>query len=418
LGKSKTATSGNDLAWQFLMDAFTCQRPNIEFINRLEAETKIECKNCSVELWEMKATTRQLAYLTHGFFRYYGKMPAYIPRLLIQRYSEPRDLVIDNMCGSGTTLVEAVLFDRDAIGIDINPLSCLISRVKCTPINDSELLKVLSGINESQYNEDLDLVDYIPPMKNLDHWFTSDVTKQLAFLRKNISTIEPKKIREFYLLAFASIIRQASNSDPRIARQYYDKPRENLNVFQLFNNQCRKMISAISAFNKMAKGSLRAVYNVDARSSGLDSDISKIIICHPPYFNCYRFSSIFSFEINWLGFNNNVIRKGEIKEGFKLGKPELAQKYLNDMSDVMKESYRLLKENGIFCLMIGDALIKGKRVQITSDVIEHARNIGFKIDNIIIRMPKFTEATYAAAERRKKEDLGIKLNDFIVVMRK
>jgi hypothetical protein len=33
-------------------------------------------------------------------------------------------------------------------------------------------------------------------------------------------------------------------------------------------------------------------------------------------------------------------------------------------------------------------------------------------------MPKFTEATYAAAERRKKEDLGIKLNDFIVVMRK
>lgn len=48
-------------------------------------------------------------------------------RNLILRYSKPGDWVLDQFMGSGTTLVEAKLLNRNAVGVDINPQSVLIS---------------------------------------------------------------------------------------------------------------------------------------------------------------------------------------------------------------------------------------------------------------------------------------------------
>jgi len=51
---------------------------------------------------------------------YRGNWSPYIPRNLILKYSSPREWVLDPMVGSGTTLVEARLLNRNAIGVDIN----------------------------------------------------------------------------------------------------------------------------------------------------------------------------------------------------------------------------------------------------------------------------------------------------------
>ena len=52
---------------------------------------------------------------------YPGNWSPYVPRNLLLRYSQPGDWVLDQFMGSGTTLVEAKLLDRNAVGIDINP---------------------------------------------------------------------------------------------------------------------------------------------------------------------------------------------------------------------------------------------------------------------------------------------------------
>ena len=46
---------------------------------------------------------------------------------MILRYSNPGDWVLDQFMGSGTTLVEAKLLNRNAVGVDINPQSVSIS---------------------------------------------------------------------------------------------------------------------------------------------------------------------------------------------------------------------------------------------------------------------------------------------------
>lgn len=51
-----------------------------------------------------------------------------MPRNLILRYSNPNEWVLDQFMGSGTTLVEAKLLNRNAVGIDINPQSVSISK--------------------------------------------------------------------------------------------------------------------------------------------------------------------------------------------------------------------------------------------------------------------------------------------------
>lgn len=46
---------------------------------------------------------------------------------MILRYSKPGEWILDQFLGSGTTLIEAKLLNRNAIGVDINPQSVSIS---------------------------------------------------------------------------------------------------------------------------------------------------------------------------------------------------------------------------------------------------------------------------------------------------
>ena len=52
---------------------------------------------------------------------YRGNFAPQIPRNIIEMYSEKGDMLLDPMAGGGTTLIEAKLLCRDALGIDINP---------------------------------------------------------------------------------------------------------------------------------------------------------------------------------------------------------------------------------------------------------------------------------------------------------
>ena len=64
------------------------------------------------------ATQRAGRYLP-GSTAHPAKMLPAIARQAIAAYSHPGDLILDPMCGIGTTLVEAIHLGRTAIGIEL-----------------------------------------------------------------------------------------------------------------------------------------------------------------------------------------------------------------------------------------------------------------------------------------------------------
>jgi DNA modification methylase len=83
---------------------------------------KIQPENFEIETTTVWSFPKRGDWVTHkDNAKFRGNWAPQIPRNLILRYSNPGDLVLDQMCGSGTTLIECKLLGRNAFGFDINP---------------------------------------------------------------------------------------------------------------------------------------------------------------------------------------------------------------------------------------------------------------------------------------------------------
>ncbi len=95
-----------------------------------------------------------------------------IPRNLILRYTNPGDLVLDQMVGSGTTLVECKLLDRNGIGVDINLDALMVAwnRLDFTYSKTNTQQKLYHG--DARHldlieKESVDLIATHPPYANI-----------------------------------------------------------------------------------------------------------------------------------------------------------------------------------------------------------------------------------------------------------
>jgi hypothetical protein len=108
-----------------------------------------------------------------------------------------------------TTLVEAILLNRAAIGIDVNPLSGLIAKVKTTPISIGSIEKTLDDFEtfRSEHAK-LDYSEYIPKDKYLDHWFSSETQEEIARTRWFIeNNIVNQDVKDLFTVSLGASVR-------------------------------------------------------------------------------------------------------------------------------------------------------------------------------------------------------------------
>ena len=91
------------------------------------------------KLVEAAGDATPVSGLTHNFYRYPARFSPKLVRAAIEAFTEPGDLVLDPFVGGGTTLVEAMVLGRDAIGADISSLATFVSEVKTTLYAEPEL---------------------------------------------------------------------------------------------------------------------------------------------------------------------------------------------------------------------------------------------------------------------------------------
>ncbi|MGB9762772.1 MAG: TRM11 family SAM-dependent methyltransferase [Minisyncoccia bacterium] len=77
---------------------------------------------------------------------YRGNWPPQVPRLLIEKFSNKGDLILDPFLGGGTTVIEAWLLDRKSIGIDINPYAIEISKYKIKKMKEENYKTFINNL--------------------------------------------------------------------------------------------------------------------------------------------------------------------------------------------------------------------------------------------------------------------------------
>jgi hypothetical protein len=95
---------------------------------------------------EAELPERERTKHVHRLHPYHGKFIPQLVEVLLERYLQPGEHVIDPFAGSGTTLVQALESGLDATGVDIAAFNCLLMRVKTASYHLVDLAEELGDV--------------------------------------------------------------------------------------------------------------------------------------------------------------------------------------------------------------------------------------------------------------------------------
>ena len=369
------------------------------------------------EAWTVLASNRQVGYSTHGLYRFFGKFPPPIARALIENYTEPGDLVVDPTCGSGTTAVEALLLDRECAVADVNPLGLLLARVKTRQIEAYVLRRasesVAHGYRPVPESEAPELVG----LRNPTHWFRSSTADSLRGLRRQVLAEKDQAVRECLLAVFAATVREVSRATTQQGRLFLDVSTAKDDALAPFMRRAERAIKSVEELPpRWPSGVTTVAADLRTTTPDLVGAGAPLVIVHPPYFNGYRFTSTNSLELAWLGLDSRAIRRSEIREFFKVGRPENAIRYIDDMSACLANAARLAQPGGAVAVMIGDTTLRGDHIRIVRPLLERAPT-SLQLEKIVVRVPRHTEASWVTSQRRTSDSIGVRMFDYILLFR-
>ncbi|HNL06940.1 MAG: site-specific DNA-methyltransferase [Chitinophagales bacterium] len=371
----------------------------------------------------LECTIKDTSYITHGYYTYPAKFIPQLAKRLINEHSTKGNVVIDPFMGSGTTIVESLVEQRIGIGTDINEIAYLIAKTKTTPIKSIELLTVFMHLEQELHKRILQMrehyiikaYDKLKLHERVDYWHKSTQKEDLAILLYTIIEIENPAIKNFFLVAFAQILKTCSIWMQKSVKPTRDMQKKEYHVLSTFVQQIKKMLKKNDAFYKMLPKSTvqnideyRTVVCQDARLLPCQNEKAQLIVTSPPYVTSYEYADLHQLPLYWLGHLEElaVFRKKFIGSAYtdrpitNLNSPIAQQivqqlgnnkkgrevhNYFADMYEVFVEMYRVLEHQAKACIVIGNTNFKGIEIQNAQVFVEQLQHIGFKTYNIVQR---------------------------------
>lgn len=162
---------------------------------------KIQPENFELETTTVWSFPKRGDWATHNP-KYRGNWAPQIPRNLILRYSKEKDLVLDPMCGCGTTLVECKLTGRNAIGFDINPCALELAKQSIAFETNGSIEKIKIDIKrgdarnlEDIKDNSIDLIATHPPYVDIIKYSEGKIEEDMSNIHSiDKFCIEMKKV--------------------------------------------------------------------------------------------------------------------------------------------------------------------------------------------------------------------------------
>ena len=207
------------------------------------------------DIEDLLPNRRVLRYGVHGIHEYRGKFFPQLVKALIN-FSEvsERAKILDPFCGSGTTICEAHALGMEALGIDLNPLSVLVSQVKTSLLSeDPEKLLSAKDYFATAFNNVLEAQPEKlwtnEDLKYLRKWFDEKALCELALIRKTIDLYPDQKLRSFFYVCLSNIIRTVSwqkVSDLRVRKEISEYQKGT--AIKLFKEEVEKVSKKVASY--------------------------------------------------------------------------------------------------------------------------------------------------------------------------
>ena len=157
---------------------------------------KWEPDNFELELNSVWSFKERGDWATHDA-KWRGNWSPYIPRNLSLRYTNEKDLILDQFMGGGTTLVEAKLLNRNIIGIDVNDVAIERCKEKIDfEFENSGKVYIHKGDARKLdfiKDETIDFICTHPPYANIIE-YSEDIEEDLSHLKISEFLKEMKKV--------------------------------------------------------------------------------------------------------------------------------------------------------------------------------------------------------------------------------
>jgi hypothetical protein len=288
----------------------------------------------------------------------------------ILSFSNEGDLILDPFCGRGTTVLEALLNGRQAIGVDINPVAAVVSRSK---VQAPPLKHVINRIDALEkkfrvYPVELfhEQIGKLPQF--FWHAYTEKTLQQVLFLREHLDWRRKSIDRFICALVLGHLHGESESSPSYLSNQMPHTIAPKLNYSMRYWQKHGMHAPERNAFDLLrTKATYRLeggipknrglVINTDARNSAkrLKRYKGKVaaVITSPPYLDVTRFEEDQWLRLWFLG--------GEPQPTYgRISKDDRHKdttKYFSFLTDVWNGIEPLMKPSSILVCRIGTTRI-------------------------------------------------------------
>ncbi|MBI4332520.1 MAG: hypothetical protein HY673_14710 [Chloroflexi bacterium] len=372
----------------------------------------------------------------HNFHSFPAKFPPELPRAFILGLTAPLDTVLDPMLGSGTTVLEAFLNDRRAIGFDIDPLALLISRVKTSSPDPEQLSDRGSSVvsraraalasEPNKLQHDLEGRWDAKTKAFVDYWFLPQTQLELVAIAQEIDRICDLSVKEFLELTFSSIIITKSGGVSLAMDLGHTRPHKVTPVLEGSGagkaNKGKRLRSAVSDFEKRFGTNLRAMRMRPPVGKGADAQVHygysqslplrdesvDLIVTSPPYAsNAIDYMRAHKFSLVWLGHSIEELAKQRTEyignerikrsvdplppfseavvseiAGVDQSKGKILHSYFCEIKLVIGEMFRVLRPGKAAIVVVGNSIFRGKSSYTAECLAEIGQSLGFMVPGV------------------------------------
>jgi DNA modification methylase len=346
----------------------------------------------------------------HSIHPYPAKFIPNIPRALIESLPIPKDsIILDPFCGSGVTLREAQNAGIDCIGVDLNPIACLLSRVKTTPLAGNFLNVARELINDCM---SFSGIVTVPPIPNIDHWFKKDVQKSLTLIINFINTIQDTVIADALRFCVSSIIVKVSNQESDTRYAAIEKAYSGEDVFSFF---LQKAVVLSKLKELAAYGANVTVLNKNSLLLK-NSDFTKqvgLVITSPPYPNAYEYWLYHKYRMWWLGYDPINVKEQEIgaRAHYFKKNHQTEHDFIFQMEQLFQSFEINCAKDAYVAFIIGRSKIHGRIIENEKIIREAGEKAGFKFIDSIERTINASRKSFNLSHARIKQE-------YLVVLQK